>query len=96
MKLNVLLAVLLELVFISAAAGLLGVMLNIPFAKAGPFSLMIIGALGFSLICILQGYIHFVGKWELPLGSYVISLFVRNHHPKAMQRISNRSRKARR
>jgi hypothetical protein len=92
MKANGFLAFLLELVFIVTSAGLLWIMVNIPFAKAGPFSLMIIGALGFSLICILQGYVHFIGKLELPLGNYVVSLFVRKHHPKAIQKIQAHSR----
>jgi hypothetical protein len=52
------------------------VLLNIPFAKAGPFSLIIIGALGFSLICITQSYVHLLEKYELPLGSYFVRLFV--------------------
>ncbi len=90
MRLNVFIALLLELLFICAITGLLGVLFSIPFAKAGPFSLIIIGALGFSLICIVQGYVHYIGKFELPLGSYVVSLFVRNYSTRALQKITVR------
>jgi hypothetical protein len=92
MKLHVLPALLLELIFICAMTGLLWVLCSIPFAKAGPFSFIIIGALGFSLICILQGYVHYIGKLELPLGTYVISLFVKKYNPRALQKISLHSR----
>jgi high-affinity Fe2+/Pb2+ permease len=71
-----LLAVLLELAFFSVVSGGMWVLLKIPFAKAGPFSLIIIGALGFSLICVVQSYVHLLEKYELPLGSSFIGLFV--------------------
>ena len=69
--------IVLELVFILTISGVLWVLFNIPFAKAGPFSFIIIGALGFSLICIVQGYVHLIGKYELPLGRSFVRLFVR-------------------
>jgi hypothetical protein len=84
---------LLELIFVSGIAALLGICLSIPFARAGPFSLIILGALGFSFICLIQGYINLIGKLELPLGSYVVSLFVRKYSPRAIQKVPARSKR---
>ena len=82
MKLNPLVG-LFELMILSSLAGLILLVLNIPFTKAGPFSIIILSAIGFTFICVIQFYSNFVGKFEPPLGSQVIRLFVKKYQPRS-------------
>jgi hypothetical protein len=71
-----------EFVILSAMAGLVLLVLNIPFAKAGPFSIIMLSAIGFSFICVVQFYSNFIGKFEPPLGTQMVRLFVKKYQPR--------------
>jgi hypothetical protein len=73
---------LFELVILSSLAGLVLLVLNIPFAKAGPFSIIMLSAIGFSFVCVIQLYSNFVGKFEPPLGTQIVKLFVKKYQPR--------------